>query len=542
MGTTDGMKVAAIDVGSNSIHMVIAQVEADGRFTVLDRAKEMVGLGRRTLNNGRLARDTIRAGIDTLAAFRTLAQRHGVTRFKAVATSAVREASNGGDFLRQVEQQLGLRVKVIPGEEEARLIYCGVRHAIDLRGEPRLLVDIGGGSVELVLVSDDRPVALHSLKLGVARLTERFFKDDPPEPKQVGRFQQCLAEELDPVLESVRQYGPRQVIGTSGTILTLVNMVACQRGAAPDGRLNHFAVTAEEIARLRRTLVKSDRDERLSMKGLDEKRADLIVAGALLADHILQGAGACELVACTWALREGLLLDFIGRHRKGIEEMERFSDPRRCSVVRFARHVGETGPHGPHVAALALQIFDQLAGEFELPAEAREWLEYAALLHDVGHHLSHDHHHRHSYYMIRNGDLLGFRHEEIEILAQVARYHQKAPPKSSDEGYNSLSARSREIVRVLSAILRVADALDRSHFSIVQEVRINRRGKAVTAQLFTDGKDAALELWETRNRAGLLERVLGRPVEFRIAARQPAAASPHAAQRLRFAPRTAASR
>lgn len=536
------MRVAAIDVGSNSIHMVVAQVEADGRFTVLDRAKEMVGLGRRTLSNGRLAKDTIRAGIDTLAAFRTLAQRHGVTRFKAVATSAVREAANGGDFIRHVEQQLGLRVKVIPGEEEARLIYCGVRHAIDLRGEPRLLVDIGGGSVELVLVADDKPAVLHSLKLGVARLTERFLEDDPPAPKQIGRFQQCLAQELDPVLDSMRQYGPKQVIGTSGTLLTLVNMIACQRGGTPDGRLNHFTVSADEIARLRRVLVKSDRNERARMKGLDEKRADLIVAGALLADYILQGVGVRELVACTWALREGLLLDFIARHRRGIEEMERFSDPRRRSVVRFARHVGETGPHGPHVAALALQFFDQLAGDLGLPAEAREWLEYAALLHDVGHHLSHDHHHRHSYYMIRNGDLLGFRHDEIEILAQVARYHQKAPPKSSDEGYNSLSPRARAAVRALSAILRVADALDRSHFSAVQDVRINRRGKGVTVQLLTDGKDAALELWEARNRAGLLERVLGKPVDFRITARQPVAATPtRPSQRPRLAPRSAAS-
>src|SRR5215468_7834113 len=174
------MRIAAVDVGSNSIHMVVAQVEADGRFHVLDRAKDMVRLGRRTLNSGRLSPQAIDAGVRTLAAFRTLAERQGVTRITAVATSAVREAANGGDFIKKVEDDVGLRVKVIPGREEARLVYLGVRHAIDLRREPTLIVDIGGGSVELIHVQDEKPVALHSLKLGVARLTEEFLHNDPP--------------------------------------------------------------------------------------------------------------------------------------------------------------------------------------------------------------------------------------------------------------------------------------------------------------------------------------------------------------------------
>ncbi len=165
------MRIAAIDVGSNSIHMVVAQVESDGRFRVLDRAKEMVRLGRRSLSSGRLSSEAMTVGLRTLAAFQTLAERQGVVRFNAVATSAVREASNGGDFIQRVKDEVGLRVKVIPGREEARLVYLGVRHAIDLRKEPTLIVDVGGGSVELIHVCDEKPVALHSLKLGVARLS-----------------------------------------------------------------------------------------------------------------------------------------------------------------------------------------------------------------------------------------------------------------------------------------------------------------------------------------------------------------------------------
>lgn len=509
------MRIAAVDVGSNSIHMVVAQVEADGRFRVLDRAKDMVRLGRRTLSDGRLSAQAMAAGVRTLAAFRTLAERQGVTRITAVATSAVREAANGGEFITRVEAEVGLRVKVIPGREEARLIYLGVRHAIDLSGKPTLIMDIGGGSVEFILVERGDAVALESHKIGVARLTERFFAADPPDAEEIESLESFVSDQLDPMLGEFRTHRVRRVVGTSGTLLNLVAIAGHQRGDPPELHLNDFAVSAAEISRVRRALARVARDERAKIKGLDARRVDLIVAGAVLADYVLTRLAAKQLVACTWALREGVLLDFIARHRKGIEESERYGAPRGRSVARLARHLGETGEHGPRIARLALRLFDQLERDLRVEHSARELLEYAALLHDVGHHIDHQNHHRHSYYLITNGELLGFRREELEIIGLVARYHRKAPPKASDPEFRALPAKAKATVRALSAILRLADAFDRSHYGVVRDVSVARRNGKLLLQLSTAG-DAQLELWEARQRAGLLETLLGLDVEFRV--------------------------
>lgn len=511
------MRVAAIDIGSNSIHMVIAQVESDGRFRVLDRAKEMVRLGRHTLTKGKLSAQSMRAGIRTLSGFRTLAERHGVARIRAVATSAVREAANGGEFVRRVQDQVGLRVKVIPGREEARLIHLGVAHAIDLSGDPALLMDVGGGSVEITLTRDGKPLDLHSLKLGVARLSETFLASDPPSAKEIGRLELHLAKELDSVLARAARLRVRRVVGTSGTLLNLIAIAGHLRGDPPGAHLHNFVVGADEIRTVRRLLARSSRTERLRIDGVDAKRVDFIVAGAVLADHVLSYLGAKELVACTWALREGVLLDFIARHRtRGIAESERFADLRHRSVARFARHLGETSDHGPHVARLALRLFDQLQSSHRLGLLEREWLEFAAVLHDVGRHISHTNHQRHSYYLITNGELLGFRRDEIEIIAQIARYHRKGTPKNSDESFRALAAGRRRTVRMLSAILRVADALDRTHYGVVRDVAVTKRDGRLTLQLDTRGDDAALEVWEARERARLLEQMLRLDVDFRV--------------------------
>ena len=515
-----GMRVAAIDIGSNSIHMVVAQVESDGRFHVLDRAKEMVRLGQRTLSSGRLSVEAMNAGIRALSVFRTLAERQGVTRFQAVATSAVREAKNGGDFVQRINDEVGLRVKVIPGREEARLIYLGVGHAVDLREEPTLIMDAGGGSVELIFTAADKPPELHSVKLGVTRLCERFLDGDKPTQKVLAEMEEYIAQELDTVIPRAPARSIRRVVATSGTLLNLITMAGYERGDPPNGHLNNYSVSADEVARVRRLVSRADRDERLRIQGLDAKRVDIIVAGACLADHVMRRIGAEEMVACTWALREGVLLDYVARHRKGIEEGERYTEPRRRSVARLARHMGVTGGHHEHVAHLSLQLFDQLQVELDLKPEAREWLEFAALLHDIGHHIGHKDHQRHSYYMITNGELLGFRREEIEIIALTARYHRKSPPKDSDESYAALAKGDRRTVRALSAILRIADGLDRSHYSVVRNVNAVRRGNRLVLQLATAGEDSELELWETGQRAALLGEVLDAEVELQVLSAQ----------------------
>ena len=521
------MRVAAVDVGSNSIHMVVAEVEADGRFHVLDRAKDMVRLGGRTHNQGLLSQEALDNGVRTLTAFRTLADRLGVTRVQAVATSAVREAANGGDFIRRVKDEVGWRVKVIQGFEEARLIYLGVRHATDLAAEsPTLILDIGGGSVELILVENGEATWLDSLKLGVARLTDRFLQKDPPRSQDLAAMTAMIDRELDgarkEMILSRGKVAARRVIGTSGTMLNLIALAAHRSGESADAKSRNVVVNADEFSKLRRQICRSDRTERLKIKGLDARRVDLIVAGACVADRVLDVFGAQTVTPCTWALREGVLLDFIGRHQKGIEEVARYENPRVRSVMRLVRHLGGSSQHGSQVAHLALRIYDQLAGGLELRPPAREWLQYAAQLHDIGHHIAHKNHHRHSQYLIANGDLLGFEPYEIDIIALIARYHRKSTPKESDAEFAGVTLDLKPTVRALSAILRVADSLDRSHFGVVQDVIVRFDRDAVTFLLDTGENDAALEIWEAEQRSKPLRQVLGVDLRFEVAGVAPA--------------------
>ncbi len=501
--------------------MVVAEVEADGRFRVLDRAKDMVRLGGRTHSQGSLSEEAMDNGVRTLSKFSTLAARLGVTRVQAVATSAVREAANGGYFIRRVKKEVGWRVKVIQGREEARLIFLGVRHAMDLASEsPSLIVDIGGGSVELVLVDRGEAVWLDSLKLGVARLSDRFLKKDPPRSQDLESMVNAIDTEVKAALEDLAEQklatSVKRVIGTSGTMLNLVAMAAHRTGNTPNGKLQNFSVETSEISKLRKVIARSDRAERSKLKGLDSKRVDLISAGAYVAERILKKFSAETVTACTWALREGVLLDFIERHQRGIEETEIYQNPRMRSVVRLARHLGETSKHGTQVANLATRLFDQLGDDLGLPSESREWLQYAAHLHDIGHHISHKNHHRHSHYLIANGELLGFEAAEVEMIALVARYHRKGTPKNSDGEFSTVSAKRQPVVRALSAILRLADALDRSHTGVVEDVAVRRTDNTVVFTLDAGDNDAALEIWEAEQRSKALQQLLDADLAFEV--------------------------
>jgi exopolyphosphatase/guanosine-5'-triphosphate,3'-diphosphate pyrophosphatase len=511
------MRIAAIDVGSNSIHMIVAEARPDGHFIVLDRAKEMVRLGERSLTTGRLRKTAMDRGIKVLATFKSIAVRHGVTRIRAVATSAVREAGNGGEFIQRIFDEIGLRVRVIPGLEEARLIHLGVSQVEDLSGPPTLVLDIGGGSVEVVLVDGGKPVELHSLKLGVSRITEAFFTQDPPRAKEIGKLEAFLAEQLEPALVAAVKRRVRQVVGTSGTLLSLISMAAHRLGVHPGAQVHGLEVSADAIHGLRRALVRTDRDARLAMRGVDPKRVDLIIAGAVLTDVLLRRLAASRIRACTWALREGLLQDFISRHAKGIEESARIADVRRRSVVRLMRRFGSPQAHSEQVARLALRLFDQFRGRLGLRTETRGLLESAALLHDVGHIIEHEEHHRHSYYLIVNSELYGFKAEEIEAIGQIAlHHHRKGMPKPGESGGAALPPDVWRQVKASAALLRLAEGLDRSHYGAVKDVRVRGRGRRVRLDLLTQENDAALELWEARRRTDLLERLLGAEVTLNV--------------------------
>ncbi|MGB8683843.1 MAG: Ppx/GppA phosphatase family protein [Candidatus Binatus sp.] len=500
------MRLGAIDVGSNSVHMIVADVSRDGHLEVVDRVKEMVRLGRRSFTTGRLTAESMDLAVRALVNFKKLLRVRRVERLRAVATSAVREARNRTEFIRRIKRETGLTVEVISGLDEARLIFQAARHALGLDGGPHLLVDVGGGSVELVLVRDGRPLWMRSVKLGAARLAERFLLDDPPTRAQLSKLEVYLERTIGPLMRKAKRAGVVRAIGTSGTINTLVAMARSSRGEEL-GRLHGASASAGEISDLSRDLVEANAALRVDLPGMDAKRVDLMPAAATLVNFILKKSGAPELVACTWALREGVLLGLAHKI-----DSRSAADARRRSVGALATRFAAANDHGKQVAKLALKLFDATAPVLGLPKSSRELLEFAALLHDIGHAIDHDRHNRHSYYLIKNAELFGFDTDEIEVIAQAARGHRKQAPKLDSPDLKSLSPAKRRVVRGLAAILRVADALDRSHFGVVKNIEVRYSPGRVIVGVDSKREKADLELWTCERRTDLLSRLLDRQV------------------------------
>ncbi len=489
--------------------MVVADVTRGGHLVVVDRVKELVRLGRRVFLTGRLTAESMDIAARALKHFQQVAQVRRVKRLRVVATSAVREAANRSIFLKRIRSETGLAVEVISGQEEARLIFNAARYALGLDGGPHLLLDVGGGSVELVLVREGRPLWLRSFPLGAARLTERFLTTDPPRESQVSALTAHLKRQLAEVLDNARRLGVTRTIGTSGTVNSLIAMTRAARGEEL-GRLHCASVAAAEIGDLKNRVLKCDASERAELPGADAKRVDLMPASVILVDFVLSRTNSPELVACSWALREGVLLELAG-----LTPDRGAADARRRSVEALAARFSGGNVHGRQTARLALQIYDGCADSLALAPEARELLEYAALLHDIGHAIDHDRHHHHTYYLIKNGDLFGFDPIEVEVIALAARSHRKQSAKLDSPELDVLSREKRRTVRGLAAILRVADALDRSHSNVVRSVAIRQESGGLVFAVDSGAADAALELWTSQRRADLLARLLDRKVILR---------------------------
>jgi exopolyphosphatase/guanosine-5'-triphosphate,3'-diphosphate pyrophosphatase len=523
------MQLAAIDIGTNSVHMIVVRVRADFSIEVVDREKEMVRLGAGGLDGKALTPEAMQAALQTLSKFRRLADSHRVDEIIAVATSAVREAENGGEFLQVVSTETGIRTQVISGTEEARLIHLAAAYGTSIRGETAVAVDIGGGSVEItrgVGPSMDRG---RSFKLGVIRLTERFVKSDPISPRDERKLVRHIDETLGGYLDGLADQGFDRLVGTSGTILSLGAIALAEDGHG-GGSLRNRRVSARQLRRIRKMLAGLPLERRLRVPGLEPRRADLAVAGAILFDTIVRRLGATELTLCDLSLREGLILDYIARHRKAIAQADLYPDIRRRSVVELAERCHYWPEHAQQVARLATALFDQTRGLHGLTDREREWLEYAALLHDIGVHISYEGHHKHSHYLITNGDLRGFEPSEIEIIALIARYHRRAAPARRHDGFGDLTKRNRRTVRTLAATLRLAESLDRSHAQAIAGLELRDRGEDALLQLRTAG-DAELELWAGSRHAAQFERVLGKPLRFEVS-RQNHVEQPHDSARV----------
>ena len=509
-------RVAAIDVGSNSLHMVIAQADADGGLTHLWRMKEMVGLGRISFPSKRLTAEAMDRAVATLRRFQEAASRRQCEKVLAVATSAVREAVNGGDFLERCRRELGLTVRVVSARDEAKLIYYGVRHAVEL-DRPTFILDIGGGSAEFIVGDRNRAAMLESRKLGAARMTARYVKSDPIAPADLKALQAHYDRELTPICEQVQSHKPVQALGTSGTLENLAAMcatVGATGGHGGDNGHHHAGVIEREpLAKLLGRLLESTTDDRALMKGLDDQRKDQIIAGAVLVSELFKRLNLDRITVCKSALREGMIAEYLSRHVPEMSIRRDVPDPRRRSVLDLARRCEWNPSHSEQVARLTLELFDQLRPLHGLGPRAREVIEYAALLHDIGWHIGKAGHHKHGMYLIQHGDLKGFTPAEVGVMANVARYHRGPVPKKKHEAYAALGKRAEAVTRVGAALLRVADGLDRSHSGVVTGLTCTIGKRCIDVTVRHRG-DAELELWGAQQKADLFTEVFDRDVTF----------------------------
>jgi exopolyphosphatase/guanosine-5'-triphosphate,3'-diphosphate pyrophosphatase len=445
-----------------------------------------------------------------------------VDEIVAAATSATREARNGGEFLARLERETAIRARVISGAEEARLIHQAAVYGVDVGGGRAVVIDIGGGSVEITLGTASALQLARSFKIGTIRLTERLVRSDPLSPRDERRIVKHVVGEIDRYCEQIVTAGFDRVIGTSGTILSIGAVAATAARGGPPSELRNLHVAAKQIHRVRKQVAELDLEQRLTIPGLDPRRADLVVAGAVLLDTILRRLGAEELTLCDLALREGLVLDYIRRNRRQIAHIDSIPDVRRRSTLELAERCSYYAEHANQVVRLALALFDQTRAIHGLTDREREWLEYASLMHDIGGHISFSGHHKHSYYLIKNGDLRGFHPDEIEVMALVARYHRRGTPKRSHPQYAQLPATLRRTVRTLASILRVAESLDRSHGQPISGLEVHDGTEEMVIQLHGAG-DAELELWATSRHLEPFEQLVKKPVKLQIASAEPTA-------------------
>jgi exopolyphosphatase / guanosine-5'-triphosphate,3'-diphosphate pyrophosphatase len=501
--------LAAIDIGTNSVHLVVARVDGE-HIEVLEREREMVRLGSSAGDMKEMAPAAIDRGVAALKRFRQVAEIHGA-EVRAVATSAVREAVNRAEFIDRVKGEAGVDVEVISGFEEARLIHLGVLAAVPSFGDQLLVFDIGGGSTEVVVGHGADILYARSLKLGSIRLTLRYFEGDKVTAKAVEACREDIRATLAPAVRQARRLGFDLAVSSSGTAGAVFQMIAARSDGPSPRTLNNLTVTGAEIESVVKRLAKAPNAKaRARTPGLDPRRADIILAGALILEQIVAEMGVEELTFSDYALREGVLLDTWRRHHGG--SLHQLSDLRRRSVMHLVDLMDEDPAHSAQVARLSLQLFDVTAPRHQMGDAERELLEAAALLANVGLFVSHSGHHKHSYYVIRNSEYLtGFTDREIELIAQVARYHRKSAPRKKHPEFALLGAEDQDRVRTLAGLLRVAVGLDRNHNGAVASVRCweDDEDRLVIGARPQGEADIELDLFSAGQRTGLLGDVLG---------------------------------
>lgn len=490
--------IAAIDVGSNAIRLAIANADTDGGYQTVYSVREPVRLGQDVFTKGTISAHTIDRTLQTFIDFKKKLEQHGATHVKAVGTSALREAMNRDAVLKAIAKATGIEVSIIGGEEEARLIHLAAKQAVNLKNKVALLVDIGGGSVEVVLADDTTVLCTESYSMGSVRLLKILDEKAGEE-----RFNQLVTEYVDATQRRLEQeIGSQKIdicVGTGGSIESIGDL-----------RKELFAknsnqkVTAEELKSLVKKLRSTSFEERIQDLRLRPDRADVIVPAAIVLQKIVQQSGVAEVIIPGIGLKDGVLLEILSELRDQVKGIY------REQVVESARRLGKKyfydEKHATTVAKLAVQIFDQTQTFHEMDAEARLILEVAALLHDIGHYINVANHHKHTLYLIQSSPLIGLTALQMDMVANVARYHRKSAPKIQHKHYEDLAPKHRLIISKLAAILRLADALDHEHASTVDTVEVEYKRPRFMFRLKGKG-DMLLEKWALAAKRDLFESV-----------------------------------
>lgn len=497
-------RLAAIDIGSNSIRCIVVEAERTGKYRVLDDEKIPVRLSAGLFATGSLAKSAWRQAIEALTQMKKIALSYGVSHIEAVATSAVRQAQNGNAFVAAVADEVGLEVTVVSGEEEGRLALASALYHFDLSESRFAMIDLGGGSAEVVTAKGEAIQKVRSLELGGVVLTERFLSGGPVRRSEHRLLASHIRSSLDSAFPEKESF-PR-LIGSGGTLTALAAMAMAQQNEGYTST-HGYELSRAQIARLREMLAGADLKKRQSIPGLNPDRADIIVAGVTVVDELMRHFGASHLMVNERGLREGLILKALVKRRFLPVRPPRWNW--RDAVIDFGRACHQDERHALQVERLAATIFAAVALPFNLGPREKRILEAAALLHDVGYLIGHSSHHKHTYHMVRHAELFGFTPREREIIAQVARYHRKSLPKKKHDTFVRLTPRDRMLVMRLGGILRLADGLDRRRVNQVEGVDCILSPSTFTVQL-KGNRDFSVELYSGMAKGELFQVAFSR--------------------------------
>ena len=493
------------------MHLLVADIDAMGEITVVEKAREQVELGRGGLDQGLLTEEAMTRGLKAMASFRHAVDSLSVDTVTAAATSAVREAANGSEWVRRVREATGIHVRVITGADEARLIYQGAKDDLDFSRGYALLLDLGGGSAEFILCDSSRPIEKRSLPLGHIRLAERFGDQDPPAPESWDAMRQHLRATLTPVLDRIPAGRFGSFTGTSGAVRTLARMATLQRGESVPAHDHGLILTRGGLKKLIQRFRVMKRSQYQDIPGMDDRRRHTLPYAAAMVYEAMKVFGAHEIVASERSLRDGLLQDWVWNNQPEIALASTVAWPRMRAVLRLMERYEVDRGHAEQVRDFALVLFDALQDRHGLSGDARRLLEFGALLHDVGHHIAGEDHNKHGQYLIQHSRLNGFTAPDVALVGSLVRYHRGGRPKKSHPSFASLSRDRQRALVWLASILRVADGLDRSHEQPISSIRAQDADGAIRIHVHPDAP-AHLERWAVDRRKALLERTAQCPV------------------------------